>query len=73
MKSHTHVPVLTALLLMLGPVMTAGTALAQSLSGEPLVKALQKGGYIVVMRHTSSPRDMPDKQAANPDNVKPER
>jgi phosphohistidine phosphatase SixA len=26
-----------------------------------------------VMRHTSSPREVPDKKAANPDNVKPER
>ncbi len=73
MKSHTRVPVVAASLLMLGSLMAAGTGLAQSLSGELLVKALQKGGYIIVMRHTSSPRDVPDKQAANPDNVKPER
>jgi len=51
----------------------AGTALAQDLHGEALVKALQKGGYILVMRHASSPREVPDKQAANPDNSKPER
>ena len=50
-----------------------GTARAQSLTGEGLVKALQKGGYIIVMRHASSPREVPGKQAANPDNVKPER
>jgi len=51
----------------------AGTALAQDLHGEALVKALQKGGYVLVMRHASSPREVPDKQAANPDNSKPER
>jgi phosphohistidine phosphatase SixA len=51
----------------------AGTAHAQDLRGEALVKALQKGGYILVMRHASSPRELPDKQIANPDNGKPER
>jgi phosphohistidine phosphatase SixA len=38
-----------------------------------LVKALRQGGYVIVMRHTSSPREIPDKQTANPDNTKPER
>jgi phosphohistidine phosphatase SixA len=51
----------------------AGTANAQQLQGDALVKALLQGGYIIVMRHASSPRDVPDKAAANPDNVKPER
>jgi phosphohistidine phosphatase SixA len=51
----------------------AGTVHAQELHGEALVKALQKGGYVLVMRHASSPREVPDKQAANPDNSKPER
>ena len=54
-------------------VWLAGTAPAQDLHGEALVKALQKGGYVLVMRHASSPREVPDKQAANPDNSKPER
>jgi phosphohistidine phosphatase SixA len=51
----------------------AGTAHAQDLRGEALVKTLQKGGYVIVMRHASSPREAPDKQSANPDNTKPER
>ena len=46
---------------------------AQTLSGDALVKALQRGGYVIVMRHASSPREVPDKQHANPDNTKPER
>jgi phosphohistidine phosphatase SixA len=46
---------------------------AQALKGDALVRALQKGGYVIVMRHTSSPRDVPDKKTANPDNTKPER
>jgi phosphohistidine phosphatase SixA len=43
------------------------------LSGDALVQALRKGGYIIVMRHASSPREVPDKATANPDNTKPER
>ena len=44
----------------------SGTASAQTLSGEALVKALRQGGYVIVMRHASSPREAPDKQTANP-------
>jgi phosphohistidine phosphatase SixA len=54
-------------------MLLAGAAHAQTLQGDALVKALQKGGYVIVMRHTSSPREVPDKKTANPDNVKPER
>lgn len=46
---------------------------AQTLSGEALLKALQKGGNVIVMRHASAPRAVPDKQTANPDNTTPER
>ena len=53
--------------------LVSGTAMAQNLSGEALVKALRQGGYVIVMRHASSPREVPDKQTANPDNTKPER
>jgi phosphohistidine phosphatase SixA len=48
-------------------------ARAQTLSGDALVKALRQGGYVLVMRHASSPRQAPDKQTANPDNVNLER
>jgi phosphohistidine phosphatase SixA len=51
----------------------AAAARAQSLQGEALVKALQQGGYVIVMRHTSSPREAPSREIANPDNVKMER
>jgi phosphohistidine phosphatase SixA len=50
-----------------------GILQAQTLSGEALVKALRQGGYVIVMRHASSPREVPDNQTANPDNTKPER
>jgi len=54
-------------------LLLAGTVHAQQLQGDALVKALRQGGYVIVMRHASSPREVPDKQTANPDNVKPER
>ena len=54
-------------------LLLAGTASAQQLQGDALTKALRQGGYVIVMRHASSPREVPDKQSANPDNVKPER
>jgi len=34
-------------------------AMGQTLSGDALVKALQKGGYVIVMRHASSPNAVP--------------
>lgn len=51
----------------------AGAASSQTLQGDALVKALRQGGYVIVMRHARSPLEVPDKQTANPDNVKPER
>jgi phosphohistidine phosphatase SixA len=53
-------------------LMTA-TAVAQSVSNDMLVKGLQKGGYVIVMRHASSPRETPDEKTANADNVNHER
>ena len=44
---------------------------AQTLTGPALIKALQAGGHVIVMRHASSPRDVPPNP--NPDNVPPER
>ncbi len=58
--------VMSSLLVML-------LAIAQALSGTALVSALRSGGYVIVMRHASSPRETPNKQTANPDNVKLER
>ena len=54
-------------------VADAQTQPGQTLSGPALVKALQGGGHVIVMRHASSPSEIPDKQSANPDNVPPER
>ena len=45
----------------------------QAAIGDALVQSLRQGGYVLVMRHASSPREAPDKQTANADNVKLER
>jgi phosphohistidine phosphatase SixA len=50
-----------------------GTAQAQPLTGESLARALRNGGYVLVMRHASSPRTPPDAANANADNVQHER
>lgn len=57
-------------LLLFGVLFTTSAA-AQTLSGPALVKSLQAGGHVIVMRHASSPRDVPP--TPNPDNVPPER
>ena len=46
---------------------------AQTLSGPALVQALRHGGYVIVMRHASSPQKPPAKPDADPDNVNVER
>ena len=45
----------------------------QALSPSAWLAALRQGGYVLVMRHASSPREAPDRQTANPDNTKMER
>lgn len=49
------------------------TAPGQNLSGEALSRALQHGGYVIVMRHASSPGEAPTAQSADPENVNRER
>ena len=51
----------------------SGVVYGQSKARESIVESLKHGGYVLVMRHASSPRDVPSKQTANPDNVKLER
>jgi len=68
-RSRVNVSAASAALCLL----FAQSVQAQTLSGDALVNALRQGGYIIVMRHASSPREAPDKQHANPDNVNAER
>ncbi len=58
--------------MLLGLAIAAGMN-AQALSGPALVNALGQGGYVIVMRHASSPRETPDAKTTNPDNVNHER
>jgi phosphohistidine phosphatase SixA len=54
-------------------LLLSGVTHGQTAAAEALVPLLRKGGYVLVMRHASSPREAPDKQTANADNVKLER
>jgi hypothetical protein len=49
------------------------TLQAQAPASDALVNQLRQGGYVLVMRHASSPRQVPTKDTANPDNTKLER
>jgi len=74
MKSYSRVmPAIRLLAGAIAMLVMVGATHAQSLSGEALVKALRQGGYVIVMRHASSPREEPDPKLANPDNVNRER
>jgi len=46
---------------------------AVSLGGKDLTAALQRGGYVILMRHASSPLAPPDPAQADPDNPHHER
>ena len=65
----TQSRLLVAASLLLSSAITYG----QALSGKALIRALQHGGYVIVMRHASSPREAPSPQDADADNVNRER
>ncbi len=52
-----------------GVLLAAGSAHAQQLQGKALVRALQRGSYVIVMRHASSPQNPPTKENADPQNI----
>jgi phosphohistidine phosphatase SixA len=59
-------------------VMTSGVVLisvvyGQTKTPDALVASLKQGGYVIVMRHASSPREAPDARTANSDNTTRER
>lgn len=60
-------------LALLAALVASGAARAQALSGPALVKALQGGGYVLVMRHASSPQAPPSAAEADTDNPNHER
>jgi len=65
--------VFSLICIVAGLVLQSRIATAQELTGQALVSALRQGGYVIVMRHASSPREVPDKATANADNTTPER
>ncbi len=72
MSSHTRsfLNIVSTIVVLL--VLPTGTG-AQELTGPALVGELKKGGYVIVVRHASSPREVPDERTANPDNATRER
>jgi phosphohistidine phosphatase SixA len=54
-------------------ILTPTVVPGQTVSGDALVRLLRQGGYVIVMRHASSPRNAPGKETAAADNVKLER
>jgi phosphohistidine phosphatase SixA len=67
------VAVVPVSLAVVSAVLASAPAGAQELTGSALVAALKKGGYVIVLRHASSPREAPDERTANPDNTGRER
>jgi phosphohistidine phosphatase SixA len=59
--------------ILLSAASIGGPAHAQTLTGDALLTALRGGGHVIVMRHAASPRQAPDRQIANADNVNLER
>lgn len=58
---------------MLLILLLAGTADGAPLTGRELVTALHTGGYVILMRHASSPRAPPEPANADPENPRHER
>jgi phosphohistidine phosphatase SixA len=73
MRLHTRFMTALVAAATFGMLLVHDRAQGQALSSQALVNALRQGGYVIVMRHARSPMMPPDKQAANPDNVKLER
>jgi phosphohistidine phosphatase SixA len=66
-------PLRRRLLMLLPALLVVATVQGQSLSGKALVSALRQGGYVLVMRHASSPGTSPGPAQADPGNASHER
>jgi phosphohistidine phosphatase SixA len=65
---------LAAALAMVTPAMAyAQPSAPQELQGAALIRALQRGGYVLVMRHAHAPLQPPAASAADPANTNHER
>jgi phosphohistidine phosphatase SixA len=54
-------------------LITVDLAQGESLAGKELIAALRSGGYVILMRHASSPRNTPEAAQADVENVQRER
>lgn len=61
------------LLLALLVAVAVAPVRAESAAGAPLIGALREGGYVLLMRHASSPATRPDKASADRENTTLER
>jgi phosphohistidine phosphatase SixA len=59
--------------LLVAALAAIATARADALYGQNLLAALRAGGFVILMRHASSPLTAPDAAIADPDNVQHER
>ena len=73
MKTQIRSLIRVALFCGVGLIAVNAAAQTQTLKDGALVAALRQGGYVIVMRHTSSPRETPDAKTANADNKNLER
>jgi phosphohistidine phosphatase SixA len=62
-----------ALLVAVLVAVAVAPAWAESTAGQPLIEALREGGYVLLMRHASSPAARPDKAVADRENTTLER
>jgi phosphohistidine phosphatase SixA len=69
LRRFGHMAVPTCLIMLTAAV----AAIAGQTSQDELISRLRPGGYVLVMRHASSPREAPSKDVANADNTKLER
>jgi hypothetical protein len=69
-SSHAALRLITLLWLTL---ITVDLAQGESLAGKELIAALRSGGYVILMRHASSPRNTPEAAQADVENVQRER
>jgi hypothetical protein len=58
---------------ILAGILVTNTVQADALSGAAVVTALRQGGYVLLMRHASSPPAPPAAGSTEPDNTKLER
>jgi phosphohistidine phosphatase SixA len=74
MSDHTASPASIRLALLLSALLIGfNPAHGESLAGKELVDALRSGGYVILMRHASSPRNVPEAAQADVENVNHER